>query len=69
MFNTENLLNYFLYSEDLVTKVYQSQPEANIDDWIEAVKSHDENFRSFMMTGHQDHKYFDIDVVMQVCEG
>ena len=50
----------------MVTQIYQSKPGASMDEWIEGVNNFDENFRSFMLAGHLDHEFYDIDVVMQV---
>ena len=49
-----------------MTQIYQSTPDASMDDWIEGVNNFNENFRSFMLAGHLDHEFYDIDVVMQV---
>ena len=37
-----------------------------MDEWIDSVNEFNENFRSFILSGHLDHDLFDIDVVMQV---
>ena len=50
----------------MVTQIHQKNPRANMDEWIDSVNEFNENFRSFILSGHLDHDLFDIDVVMQV---
>ncbi len=46
--------------------IHQKNPAANLDDWLEEASRFNENFQSFMLAGHLDHEFYDVDVVMQV---
>lgn len=46
--------------------IHQKSPTASLDDWLEEASRFNENFQSFMLSGHLDHEFYDVDVVMQV---
>ena len=46
--------------------IHQKSPSASLDDWLEEASRFNENFQSFMLSGHLDHEFYDVDVVMQV---
>ena len=50
----------------MVITIHQKSPTASLDDWLEEASRFNENFQSFMLSGHLDHEFYDVDVVMQV---
>ena len=50
----------------MVIQIHQKSPSASLDDWLEEASKLNENFQSFMLAGHLDHEFYDVDVVMQV---
>merc|ERR1711902_414625 len=52
--------------EEMVIQIHQKSPSASLDDWLEEASKFNENFQSFMLAGHLDHEFYDVDVVMQV---
>ena len=50
----------------MVIQIHQNSPAASLDDWLEEASGFNENFQSFMLAGHLDHEFYDVDVVMQV---
>ena len=52
-------------SEDLITKIHLAQPQATIDDWIEAMSDENARFHRIMLEDNAQ-SHFDLDIAIQV---
>ena len=52
-------------SEDLIIKTHLAQPQATIDDWIEAMSDENARFHRIMLEDNAQ-SHFDLDIAIQV---